>query len=160
MTGNQRRELVTLHHRVKSVYGPVLNWTSTIDPNHPERFGTDAFVIECEKLDVAKVGQTREGQAAMVLSGEGNTLIIGSDFSARCRNLHYESSKDQLVLSGDGRAPATFYRNQQLGSKPLDFSAARILYYPKTQMLNVDKFQSLDVQDLQSQKPSSKPATR
>jgi hypothetical protein len=64
------------------------------------------------------------------------------------------------VLSGDGRAPATFYRNQQLGSKPLDFSAARILYYPKTQMLNVDKFQSLDVQDLQSQKPSSKPATR
>jgi hypothetical protein len=160
LTGNQRRDTVTLHRRVKSVYGPVLKWDSWIDPNHPERFGTEGFVVDCDKLEVARNGTTQQGQPAMELNGEGNTWIYGSDFSARCRNVHYASSKDVLVLSGDGRAPASFYRNQQVGTNPLDFSAARILYYPKTQKLNVEKFESLDVQDLQSQKPAKSGNTR
>ncbi|MGH7134679.1 MAG: hypothetical protein ACREHD_03005, partial [Pirellulales bacterium] len=152
LTGNQKRETVTLHRRVKSVYGPVRDWRASIDPNHPDRFGTEGFVVVCDKLRLDKTGTTREGQPTMELAGEGNTLIEGSDFSARCRNVQYSSSKDLLTLSGDGRAPATFYRNQQSGANPLDFSAARILYYPKTQKLNVENFGSLDVTNLPTKK--------
>jgi hypothetical protein len=159
LTGNQRRDTVTLHRRVKSVYGPVMKWNSWIDPNHPERFGTEGFVVVCDLLSINRFGTTPQGQPAMELNGEGNTWIYGSDFAARCRNVHYASSKDQLVLSGDGRAPASFYRNQQ-GAKPIDFSASHILYYPKTQKLNVDEFESLDVQDLQSKKPAKDGKTR
>jgi hypothetical protein len=155
MTGNQRRETVTLHRRVKSVYGPVLKWDAWIDPNHPERFGTEGFVIECDLLKVDRTGTTPAGEPAMELAGEGNTSLYGADFSARCWNVHYASAKDMLTLSGDGRAPASFYRNQ-LSGNPLEFSASRILYNLKTQKLNVENFESLDVTNLPSKKPDAK----
>ncbi|HEX7379512.1 MAG TPA: hypothetical protein VF278_20485 [Pirellulales bacterium] len=160
LTGNQKRETVTLHRRVKSVYGPVRNWEARIDPNYPERLGTEGFVIRCDELQLDKTGVTRDNQPTMELKGTGNTLIEGSDFSARCGEVHYASSKDLLTLLGDGRAPATFYRNQRLGSNPLDFSAGRILYYPKTQKLSVENFESLDMTNLSTKKPDAKAPPR
>ncbi|HET6881534.1 MAG TPA: hypothetical protein VFI31_15330 [Pirellulales bacterium] len=160
LTGNQRQETVTLHRRVKSVYGPVLKWDSWIDPNHPERFGNEGFVIECDKLKLDQTGKTATGEPTMELAGEGNTWLYGADFSARCWNVHYASAKDMLTLSGDGRAPASFYRNQTAGTTPLEFSAARILYNLKTQKLNVENFELLDMTNLPTQKPAAKPAVR
>lgn len=160
LTGNQKRETVTLHRRVKSVYGPVRTWDAQIDPNHPNRLGTEGFVITCDTLQLDKTGVTRDNQPTMELNGSGNTIIEGSDFSSRCCDVHYASSKDLLTLSGNGRAPATFYRNQQMGSNPLDFSAGRILYYPKTQKLSVENFESLDMINLNSKKPAKKPGPR
>jgi hypothetical protein len=160
LTGNQKRETVTLHRRVKSVYGPVRDWKAQIDPNYPERLKTEGFVIRCDTLQLDKTGVTNGNQPTMELAGAGNTIIEGSDFSARCCDVHYASDKDLLTLSGDGRAPATFYRNQRLGSNPLDFSAGRILYYPKTQKLSVENFGSLDVTNLPSKKPAGKTGPR
>lgn len=160
LTGNQRRETVTLHRHVSAVYGPVPHWKSVIDARYRQRLGTEGFVLNCDQLHVDKVGTTRDNQAAMELLGDGNTLIVGADFNARCRNVHYSSSKDLLVLSGDGRAPATFYRHQSSGATPLEFSGNRILYEPKRQHLKVDNFESLDVLGLQSKKPSAEGATK
>jgi hypothetical protein len=154
MTGNQRRETVVLHRRVEAVYGPVLRWQSTIDPNYRERLGQEGFVLNCDQLLVAREGVSRDNQSAMELDGSGNILIVGYDFTARARNVRYSSRKDLLVLSGDGRVPATFYRQQKNGSNPTQFSAGRIQYQPKSQDLKVDDFESLDVKDLQTNKPA------
>ncbi|HQU42199.1 MAG TPA: hypothetical protein PK867_05280 [Pirellulales bacterium] len=156
LTGNQRRDIVTLHRRVTAVYGPVLRWQQWLDPNYPKRLGTEGFVLKCDQLTVAKNGLTGDSQPAVELYGEGNILIEGSDFLSRCRNLRYASNKDLLVLSGDGRSAATFYRDQQNGSNPIDFAANRILYEPKLQRLNVNNFESLDVMGLPSQKSPEK----
>ncbi|HWB10777.1 MAG TPA: hypothetical protein VG826_16220 [Pirellulales bacterium] len=150
MTGNQRREMVTLHRRVEAVYGPVLRWQSTIDPNFRERLGQEGFVLNCDRLQVAREGISRDDRSAVELDGTGNILIVGYDFTARARNVHYSSRKDMLVLSGDGWVPATFYRQQRTGANPTEFSAGRIQYQPKSQDLKIDKFQSLDVKDLQN----------
>lgn len=160
LTGNQKRETMTLHRRVKSVYGPVRNWQAQIDPNYPHRLGTEGFVIRCDTLQLDKTGVTPDNQPTMELTGKGNTIIEGSDFSSRCCDVHYASGRGLLTLSGDGRAPATFYRNQRLGQNPLDFSAGRILYYPKTQKLSVENFESLDVTNLPSKKPADKTGPR
>jgi lipopolysaccharide export system protein LptA len=154
MTGNQRREMVTLHRRVEAVYGPVLRWQSTIDPNYRERLGQEGFVLNCDQLLVARESITRDEQSAVELDGSGNILIVGYDFTARARSVHYSSRKDMLVLSGDGRVPASFYRQQKNGSNPTQFSAGRIQYQPKSQDLKIDDFQSLDVKDLQTKQPA------
>ncbi|HEV3338700.1 MAG TPA: hypothetical protein VG125_00025 [Pirellulales bacterium] len=154
MTGNQRRETVNLHRRVEAVYGPVQRWQSTIDPNYRERLGEEGFVLDCDQLQVAREGISRDNQSAMELNGTGNILIVGYDFTARARNVHYSSRKDMLVLSGDGRVPASFYRQQRNGSTPTEFSADRIQYQPKSQDLKVDGFDLLDVKDLQTKKPA------
>ena len=156
LTGNQRRDIVTLHRRVTAVYGPVINWKATLDPNFPKRLGMQGFVLRCDALTVAKNGMTATGQPAVELFGEGNIVIEGSDFLARCRNLRYTSNKDLLVLSGDGRTAATFYRDQQTSANPVDFAANQIIYQPKTQWVRVNNFNSLDVMGLPSQKPPEK----
>jgi lipopolysaccharide export system protein LptA len=160
MTGNQRRETVNLHRRVAAVYGPVQRWQSTIDPNFRERLGEEGFVLDCDELQVAREGVSRDNQSTMELTGTGNILIVGADFTARARNVHYSSRKDMLVLSGDGRVPASFYRQQRNGSNPTEFSAGRIQYQPKSQDLKVDDFQSLDVKDLQTNKPADTKALK
>jgi hypothetical protein len=157
LTGNQQRETVTLHRRVSAVYGPILRWQASIDPNYRERLGTEGFVLDCDLLTVEKDTTSHDKQAAMELTGEGNTLIYGSDFNARCRSVRYASGKDMLTLSGDGRSPATFYRQQQSGSRPIQFSAGRIFYELKSQHLDVNNFDLLDVIDLQIKKPPAKP---
>ena len=156
MTGNQRRETVVLHRRVEAVYGPVLRWRATIDRNYRERFGQEGFSLDCDQLLIAREGVSRDKQSAMELDGSGNVLIVGYDFSARARSVRYSSRKDLLVLSGDGRVPATFYRQQKNGSNPTQFSAERIQYQPKSQDLKVDGFKSLEMKDLQTNKPDDK----
>lgn len=155
LTGNQRRDIVTLHRRVVAVYGSIPRWNAWLDPNYPKRLGTDGFVLKCDALTVAKNGMTATGQSAVELFGEGNIVIEGSDFLSRCRNLRYASNKDLLVLSGDGRTAATFYRDQQSSPNPVDFAANQIFYWPKTQRLQVNNFNSLDVMGLPSQKPAN-----
>src|SRR5581483_2540997 len=115
-------------------------------PNNRDNLGQEGFVLNCDELVVTREGVSREDQSAMELDGSGNILIVGFDFTARARSVTYSSRKDLLVLSGDGRVPATFYREQKRGSHPTQFSAGRIQYQLKSQDLKVDDFESLDVQ--------------
>ena len=101
-----------------------------------------------------EVHMTESQHCAAQLAGTfSRPCLLGYDFTARGRNLHYSSRKDMLVLSGDGRVPASFYRQQKNGSNPTQFSAGRIQYQPKSQDLNIRDFESLDVKDLQTKKP-------
>lgn len=150
MTGNQRRESVVLHRRVVTVYGPIDDWRGKLDATRPETLGERGFVLNCDQLETAKSDTPDAKNSAMVLVGQGNAVIEGTDFVARADRLTYKSTTDRLVLEGNGRTPAELMRQVATGARPQKTAAGRISYWPKTQWVQIDDFRSLDFSILQA----------
>lgn len=158
MTGNQRREIVELHGHVRAVYGPVPDWRGKLNPDRPELLGESGFVLNCDRLDVAKNTINGPSKSSFELTGLGNTVIEGAEFLARARRLTYSSQSDRLVLEGDGWTGARLYREHRKSTHPKDLVAGKISFWPKTQNVKLDDFHSVDFSHVQAEEDDESPA--
>ncbi len=153
ITGNMHRREMLFSGQVEAVYGPVPHWQATLDADAPEQLGPQGLALHCQKLSVAQV---RGGQDTwwLELQATGNTVVEGSGFTARAQRVAYSQAKDRLLLEGTARVPAVLQRWPYPGGPVSTAQARKILYWRRSNRLQVQDAQSLDL--AQPPKPSGR----
>ena len=73
-------------------------------------------------------------------------IAEGTNFTARSARLTYTQAKDLLILEGDGRSDAELFKQEGgQGTAASRFAAQKILYFLKTNQVNVEGVRSLDM---------------
>ncbi len=150
-TGNRPLLYLTFADRVRAAYAPVDRWDVTIPVDDPDRLGPQGMTAHCDQLSVAEAivpaGVARSGELAAVGNAvvEGATLTPHGQFTARGNRISYDSGKGMLVLEGDGRRDAELLWRPQPGVEPDPVSAQKILYWPKTHGLRIERGRSLAI---------------
>jgi len=143
LTGNVHRREMLFRDLVKTAYGPVPSWQSTLDPDKPETLGPQGVAIRTDELYVSQPAGPATGRPAVELNAVGNTIVESSSYTARAMRLSYAQAKDLLILEGDGRNDATLYRQEQIGGAPITTAAQRIYVHPSTKQVRIDNARSL-----------------
>ncbi len=135
-------------HRVRTVYGPVLAWDQTLDPDRRGGLGPQGIVMTCNQLKVAEMGTGK--RRAIEMSAVGNTVVEGNEFLARADRLTYVEAKQQLILEGVGRNFATLQKRGRIGAKADEFQAEKIIYGVKSGQHEVFGAKSLNFNQIGS----------
>lgn len=138
LAGNNTRREMTFHNQVRTLYGPVPDWTTAIDRDRPERWLPQTVLIDCDQLQVFARSDVQTGLDSYDLVAEGNTLVEGTSFTARAPRLTYAQAKDLLVIEGDARSDARLYHQKGPGLPRSDTSARRFMVWPSTNRVQVD----------------------
>jgi len=143
--GNIHQQETSFHDQVRTVYGPVATWESTLEAEDPDALGDSGAVLRCNTLTARQMIAPGGADTAMELEAVGNTSVEGRTFTARGSRLTYAESKDLLILEGDGRTDAELFRQQTIGGPTTTASAQKILYWPSTRRMQVDGARSLQL---------------
>ncbi len=150
ITGNMHTREMTFADQVKTVYGPVANWEQQLDAENPEALPPEAVVLNCDQLTVRETAErmpaqgNREERGFLELEALGNTLVEGSDFTARAHRLTFAEKKSLLVLEGDGRSDAQLFRQPLPGGPTSQAAARRILFWQSTNRVEIDDARFFD----------------
>jgi hypothetical protein len=145
LEGNLINREITFLARVRTVYGPVDAWEQELDSNRPELLPPDTLTLTSNKLRVNEDPQTathraRTMQAAtgsplgyVQMAAEGNVKIDGDSpqqgkFSATAERVSYTQAKEQFILEGSNRIPATLRHIVPATGQQVDNSAGKIIY--------------------------------
>ena len=173
LSGNLYTRELTLHDRVRTVYGPVDSWEQELDVTRPETLPPDSVRLLCDELRVNENPIAARAEAAgqnadsrplgpIQLQATRNVRIDGHSaergaFVAQADRASYEQSKDIFLLEGDLRAPATIWYAGQSGAPP---AFRRISFSRSTQHLEVGGmiYMEFSPADLESARRTNGPA--
>jgi hypothetical protein len=146
LVGNHPRREMTFLNQVRTLYGPVPDWTSTIDPDRTDRWSQETVRVDCEKMQVFSRSDVASNTETVDLIAEGNALVEGTTFTARAPRLTYAQSKDLLVIEGDGRTDAQLFHHKPRNGSPLSTtSAKRFMFWPSTNRAQIDGASSAEL---------------
>lgn len=145
LTGNIHRRQVSFIGNVRSVYGPVPNWSQVVDVNGPAGLGKQGVLLDCDRLTVTEMNSPARRQNHLELEAIGNTLVEGSEFTARAHRMAYTQAKELLVLEGSAHTDAQLWRQTQIGGPSSHAAARKILYWRATNRVEVDDARYLDL---------------
>ncbi|MGD9635812.1 MAG: hypothetical protein AB7G28_02100 [Pirellulales bacterium] len=162
LKGNMINREITFLTRVRAVYGPIDAWEQELDANRPELLPPDTLMITSEELrvnedpvqanhrtrDLRQAAGTQLGP--LQLSAMGNVRIDGQSpkqgvFAATADRASYTQIKEQFILEGSGRVPATLWHRNPVTGQQIDNSAAKITYNRITGEAVWDGFQSIEL---------------
>src|SRR5205823_2221138 len=128
LSGNVNNHEITVHDRVRTVYGPVQSWQDQLNPDNADNLGPGGVRMTCDQLTVRQTNDrptaANPGRHPMELEAVGSTVVEGESFTALANRLTYAEAKDLLVLEGDGRNDAQLFRQDRPGA-PSSKAAAR-----------------------------------
>jgi len=145
ITGNLFKQQLTFHDQIRAAYAPAADWTAMIDPATPEKLGPYGVVLNCDHLEVTQMPVPSGNTQNIELKAYGNTVVDGDKFTARASRISFDMAKDMLILEGDGRSDAQLFKQTQIGGPRSSFSARKIIYFPKTNRLDINGARSLEI---------------
>jgi hypothetical protein len=152
--GNVHRRELTFSEQVRSVYGPVDDWQSELDPDTSEELGPQAVLLNCDQLTVRQMGASPEsGKPMAELEAVGNTLIEGQTFTARAHRMTFTEAKDLLVLEGNGSVDAQIFYQARPGEPTSHTGIGRMKYWRSRNEVEIENARFLDVGNLPAGKP-------
>lgn len=143
--GNIHLRAVEFHSGVRAVYGPIDAWEQELDANRPELLPSDTLLLTSDMLrvneDPVQAGQRTRDLAnstavsleALQMTAAGNVRIDGQSprqgmFAATADRMSYARLKEQFILEGSNRMPATLWHRDPLTGQQIDNSASKITY--------------------------------
>ncbi len=144
--GNLNERIVHFQDHVHVVYGPVMSWNETLQPQGALR--KNDVLLSCQRLTLAQGQPGSDGRATFDLQAQGNTYVEGQTFTARGERVSYEQAKDLLVLEGTERTDAVLSHQARVGAARSEQVARKILYWPGTGRVDVDDARYLDLGNL------------
>lgn len=133
--------------RVRAIFSPVPNWETELDPQRPDEWPVDAVELRCDRLSVAQQGGASPDTSAAELNALGNAKVESRKFGAQAARISYSQAKDLLVLAGDGRSGAEFWKKPRTQAKP-DASANTIMYSLRDSRVSVTGVKYVDLNSL------------
>lgn len=148
LAGNVYLRSIKFLTGVRAVYGPIDAWEQELDANRPELLPPDTLMITSEELrvnedpvlanhrvrDMNQATGSPLGPTQLVqMTAERNVRIDGQSpkqgvFAATADRASYTRSKEQFILEGSTRMPATLWHTNPLTGQRIDNSAAKITY--------------------------------
>lgn len=145
LKGNVIYREITFLTRVRTIYGPVDAWEQELDGYRPETLPPDTLILTSDKLRVnedplAANQRARESTTAnamplgkVQMTAEGNVGIEGQSpqqgqFYATAERVSYTQEKEQLILEGNNRVPATLTHRDPATGQQINNSAGKIIY--------------------------------
>jgi len=143
--GNIYLRAVEFHSGVRAVYGPIDAWEQELDANRPELLPSDTLLLTSDMLrvneDPLQAGQRARDRAnstgvsleSLQMTAAGNVRIDGQSpkqgmFAATADRMSYTRLKEQFILEGTTRMPATLWHRDPLTGQQIDNSAGKITY--------------------------------
>ena len=147
MTGNLDYREITFKQQVQAVYGPVAQWGDQVSAEQIVSRARPGGVLHSDQLTVADVADKHSPGVEML--ARGNIRVEGQEksgfFTATGHALKYAHHKDLLILEGTGRTFAVLTRQQRIGAEPQTTRLERIVYQPRTNLLNLEGVQSVEL---------------
>ncbi len=145
LKGNLINREIEFYTRVRTVYGPVDAWEQGLDANRPESLPPETLSLTSDSLrvneDPLAAGRRphelaeASGQAfgPVQMTARGNVRIDGQSpqqgmFAATAERASYTQSKEQFILEGNSRVPATLSHTDPLSGQQIDNSAGKIIF--------------------------------
>jgi len=162
LEGNIYLRAITFNTRVRTVYGPVDAWEQELDVNRPELLPPDTITLTSDRLRVNEdpLSSNHRTHELANLSGsplgpvqmtaEGNVQIEGQSpkqgmFGATAERASYTQSKEQFILEGSNRLPATLRHRDPVTGQQIDNSAGKIIYNRLTGQAQWDTVRSFEL---------------
>jgi hypothetical protein len=178
LLGNQTRQTMDFRERVRTVYGPVPDWDTILEPDDPDKLGDGAILLTSDRLQVERMAPEPGHEQPFELIATGSAKIDGRAnfapggttpqdptrppskgqmFSASAARVSYAATKDLLVMEGDGRSDAHLARQVRIGAPYDEQTAGKFLFWPSLNKLLVQDAQQLNIQTLDSGTPNRRP---
>jgi lipopolysaccharide export system protein LptA len=136
---------LTFADQVRTAYAPVDNWDAVLAADNLDQLGPRGVTVRCNQLTVAEMLLPAGGRRAFEVEAVGNTVVENNTFTALAQRITYNSQKDLLILSGEGRN-AELFRQLQIGAERDHQAAQTIYYHPTTnRMGSASGAQSLEI---------------
>lgn len=120
------------------VYGPVERSTERIDP---DLLPLEGGWMSCNELELSQIPAQPPKKSTIAVVGRGNAKIDGRSehglFHAEAHEVSFDQSKGLYSLRGDGKRPATIWRELRQGKEPASQSAQRMEFIPLQNRLNI-----------------------
>jgi hypothetical protein len=145
LEGNIYTREINFLTRVRTVYGPVDAWEQELDANRPDLFPPETLTLTSDQLrinedpltanhrtrELTQVSGSPLGPVQM--TADGNVKIDGQSpkqgtFAATAERVSYTQSKEQFILEGNNRVPATLRHRDPATGQQIDNSAGKIIY--------------------------------
>jgi len=143
--GNLNARHVEFSDQVQAIFGPVARWEDELDWRNPDAAGEQGAGLKCERLAVGQIGGAGDGSPSVELEATGSAVVEGQRFLARGARISYSQVKDMLLLAGDGRSDAEFYRKPRANPLKPDTVARTIMYWRRDNRLEISGGRYIDL---------------
>jgi lipopolysaccharide export system protein LptA len=147
ISGNSIQKDVVFHGQVRAGHAPVPLWTSTLDleSDDPGRMGPEAFVLDCDTMQVAQMSPVSGGRSgSMEVAALDNVIVQAAYYNSRSARATYAQAKDLVILEGDGRSDAELFKQEVPGGPVSRFAAQKLEYYIKTGQVKTEGVRAYD----------------
>ncbi|MFO0817200.1 MAG: hypothetical protein U1A77_04620 [Pirellulales bacterium] len=145
MDGNVTAQHVEFTDQVQSIFGPVPNWETELDWRNPDSAGEKGAALRCERLAVGQMPGATPDSPAVELEATGSAVVEGQKFMARGARISYAQAKDLLLLAGDGRSDAEFFRKPSANPLKPDTVARTIMYWRRDNRIEISGGKYIDL---------------
>ncbi len=146
LQGDLRQHVVAFQDRVQVLYGPVSSWNETLQAHSV--LGPDQVLLTCDQLTLAEGIVAAEREAIDRDVSSRKYLYRRTGVHRAGERVSYEQAKDLLVLEGTARVDAVLSHQSRVGAPRSEHAARKILYWPRTQRVEVDDARYLDLSNL------------
>jgi hypothetical protein len=143
LTGNIQTRDLEFRGRVRATYGPVSDWDGKLETEPQDGFAEGQLLLSSDRLTVAEIGpRGPQDETPIELAAIGNAMVEGDKFTARGWRIAYARAKQLLILEGDGRNDAEFWRR---GSTAPDAAAQQIRFWQNENRLDYSQGRYLNL---------------
>ena len=143
LTGNIQTRDLEFRGRVRATYGPVSDWDGKLETEPQDGFAEGQLLLSSDRLTVAEIGpRGPQDETPIELAAIGNAMVEGDKFTARGWRIAYARAKQLLILEGDGRNDAEFWRR---GSTAPDAAAQQIRFWQNENRLDYSQRRYLNL---------------
>jgi lipopolysaccharide export system protein LptA len=172
--GNQARQTTDFHQHVRCVYGPVPDWDTILVTDDPDNLSDGSVLLTSDHLQVVRTPAAADQAQPFELTADGNAKLDGRGamttshdkiaagkpppkgqmYSANAARVTYSAAKDLMVLEGDGRNFAHLARQVRVGSAWDEQTAAKFLFWPSLNKVDVEGGHEMHIQNLDNGGPN------
>ncbi|MEM7453609.1 MAG: hypothetical protein AAF456_04565 [Planctomycetota bacterium] len=132
---------IRISGNVRTVYSPVADWQSAINPDNPGPLRAGAALLTCERIEVDRWQRRDQPQPTNELRASGNTRIISDEMEITAERLNYDEADGMFVIEGTSRQNAILSYKPAGANSRQNVVGTKILYRPSDQWAHVQGIQ-------------------
>jgi lipopolysaccharide export system protein LptA len=143
MFANSRSNRAVFIDNVRVVHVPSEDPKLKVDPDAPE-LPKGGLYLRSDWLEVQTIKPEAPGKPYQIMTAKNHVFVQSQEFYARADKMHYDESKDQIILEGGDNSVATLYKIRRPGERPQEFKGKKITYVRQTGAFKTDDGRWLD----------------
>ena len=132
---------IRINGNVRTIYSPVNDWQSAINPDNPGRLPSGAALLTCERIEVDRWQRRDQQEPTNELRASGNARIVSDEMEVTAERLNYDEADGMFVIEGTSRQNAVLSYQPAGSRNRQNLTGTKILYRPSDQWTHVQGIQ-------------------